>query len=845
MNWLKLRTASFLIATVLGFSFPIPVSAWHTCLKAGGVYTLERDGTAIGSVDIHRRLISLNIGEKSCAATQLYVVNKPKKDKIIASARWSSVYCSADFPLRRPLKISWTASGADCTSFSGKLKPKRKPAISFVARRIADRILTLKAESGAAPYDSCYDYANFSLDGSRFFHGGGGGCGYRGVNVAIFNGASGELVETRSFDTWFDPNVADELVEHLDAIPIGTPAMISIADEGTLYLSDAAKNAIVSLLGSTRIFDVEFRGSWAMISIKGLGQSLSEAVAPDGETAIAEAEIQIPTVVQPGTTTSSSTSTTRPSTTSTTRTVITSTTSTTTTLVTCPGGIIGDPNGTPEIQITDPQPAQIRGVARNVNTDTQRMVCYAITNHAYIQPDIYAWGADICSDGLWVTSTYPWGRIVCLIVEKSCFEPKSEIFTDPTQEPCVLAWDEFPKRRFVQFAGRILEAKYSGPFQMDPGPNYFSDSEDNIYVDAEGRLHLRIAKDAQGRWMVSELIDTELATYGEYEITIAMPLASLAESEVRAWFIYHYFLTQEADIEISDVLASPDCMQFVMQPYTRPGNIYRFCAERDIDAITFRLVWRPDRMEFMAWRGRTTYPPAHGDVIAEWAYMGPDVLIPDFERVRLNNWLFNGIAPADDQPHDFIIERFTVRPLTSSTTTTSLSSTTSSTVRPTTTTSTTSTTTTQIPTITTTSTTSTTTTSTTTATTTSSTTTTIPAVPDIAITFLSPYGDLYGIVSGTTRGVDPASFAIAVYIKVRGGWWTKPYFDTPLTVIRADSTWTCDITTGGVDEEATDVTAFLVPSSYSPPEMRGGGVLPDELFVTALDWTSASRTPLS
>jgi hypothetical protein len=62
-----------------------------------------------------------------------------------------------------------------------------------------------------------------------------------------------------------------------------------------------------------------------------------------------------------------------------------------------------------------------------------------------------------------------------------------------------------------------------------------------------------------------------------------------------------------------------------------------------------------------------------------------------------------------------------------------------------------------------------------------------------------------------------------VYIKVRGGWWTKPYWSTPLSPIEEDLTWTCDITTGGVDEEATEVCTFLVPDTYTPPAMRKKG----------------------
>jgi hypothetical protein len=75
---------------------------------------------------------------------------------------------------------------------------------------------------------------------------------------------------------------------------------------------------------------------------------------------------------------------------------------------------------------------------------------------------------------------------------------------------------------------------------------------------------------------------------------------------------------------------------------------------------------------------------------------------------------------------------------------------------------------------------------------------------------------------------------VAVYIKVSSGWWTKPYFSTPVTEINCDGTWTCDITTGGTDQLATDIAAFLIPSTYSPPLAVSLASLPAELYTDSL-----------
>lgn len=94
------------------------------------------------------------------------------------------------------------------------------------------------------------------------------------------------------------------------------------------------------------------------------------------------------------------------------------------------------------------------------------------------------------------------------------------------------------------------------------------------------------------------------------------------------------------------------------------------------------------------------------------------------------------------------------------------------------------------------------------------------------ITFVPPYNSSLHDVEGVALGVNPSDYRIAVYILVRGGWWTKPYWATPLTGINYDGRWACDVITGGVDSEFTEVAAYLVPQGYSPP-LASGGQLPD------------------
>ncbi len=116
-----------------------------------------------------------------------------------------------------------------------------------------------------------------------------------------------------------------------------------------------------------------------------------------------------------------------------------------------------------------------------------------------------------------------------------------------------------------------------------------------------------------------------------------------------------------------------------------------------------------------------------------------------------------------------------------------------------------------------------------------------PGDPDIEFVSVPPYGS-YEDLKGQVWHVAPLSHRVAVYIYV-GGWWNKPYWHSPLTSIRCDGTWTCDVTTGGEDQTATRIAAYLLPAGYTPPQMSGGAMLPAELVENALASIKVERIP--
>jgi len=116
-----------------------------------------------------------------------------------------------------------------------------------------------------------------------------------------------------------------------------------------------------------------------------------------------------------------------------------------------------------------------------------------------------------------------------------------------------------------------------------------------------------------------------------------------------------------------------------------------------------------------------------------------------------------------------------------------------------------------------------------------------PGSPTINFVQIPKYGTFTDL-TGQVLHVDPSAYRVAVYIYV-SGWWTKPTFANPLTTIQIDGSWTADITTGGSDQNATRIAAFVVPNHYVPPLLGGDATLPSTLTQAAVASREIARNP--
>lgn len=259
-------------------------------------------------------------------------------------------------------------------------------------------------------------------------------------------------------------------------------------------------------------------------------------------------------------------------------------------------------------------------------------------------------------------------------VLQSPADPSPDVYFDQvtffnTSAPLIddVQWNDFPGNKVLSFGGHNWRVK--GPGVYGPGPNYFCDADDCVWVDEQDRLHL--TSKSRGGWISTEITTEQALGYGDYILTTVGRLDMIDPEVVLGIFLWEYGpcwdygytwwnAFNEIDIEYSrwgD--PSADLAQFVAQPYDWPGNINRFDATFAEDEVTSHAMrWLADRVEYRVWRGGPDDESAQ-NMIHSWTYTGAHIPRPEQPRMHLNLWK-QGDTPAADQ--EVIFQDFTFVP---------------------------------------------------------------------------------------------------------------------------------------------------------------------------------------
>jgi len=339
----------------------------------------------------------------------------------------------------------------------------------------------------------------------------------------------------------------------------------------------------------------------------------------------------------------------------------------------------------PSIEITNLPPyrsfADLRGSVSGVEPGECRVAVFI-----YVPP--YGWYTKptcaqpltvIQSDGSWTTDITTGGvdelatRVAALLVrtnfDADCVLGLPFLPTNLVAQALASAivTRQHPGVRWLSFSGESWWVKTSSE-RVGPGPNYFSDSTNNVWVDALGRLHLRITQDA-GRWYCAEVVSARTFGFGWYRFVIESRLDNLDTNIVLGLFTWSddpAWAHREIDFErlCMDTTGRIDGnnFQFVVQPWEMPGHVVRFKVPPQATSSVHTFCWEPGAVRFRSRVGGLAPLSATTNVLDTWVYTLVTPQSGD-ENVRINLWLYDGMPPGNGHEAEVIVSRFDFSPL--------------------------------------------------------------------------------------------------------------------------------------------------------------------------------------
>lgn len=213
--------------------------------------------------------------------------------------------------------------------------------------------------------------------------------------------------------------------------------------------------------------------------------------------------------------------------------------------------------------------------------------------------------------------------------------------------------------REIEFSGYRWKVSDSQGEFRSPGPNRFS--SENVMLDAEGRLHLKIARQ-DDQWTCSEVLLEKPLGYGNYSFFVIGDFTQFDPNTVVGLFLYKDD-THELDIEFArwgDSHVEP--AQYAVQPFQLPGHLHRFNPRLTGTYSSHSISWREDRVNFQSFHGHQLDDSKEIVYMSNWTFLNPP-FEPTTEIPIINFWLAGGNQPQNEEEAEIVIARFSHREL--------------------------------------------------------------------------------------------------------------------------------------------------------------------------------------
>jgi hypothetical protein len=241
----------------------------------------------------------------------------------------------------------------------------------------------------------------------------------------------------------------------------------------------------------------------------------------------------------------------------------------------------------------------------------------------------------------------------------------------------------------LTFAGRQWEIKHAN-IPLGPGPNYFSNFPNDVWIDDQGYLHLSVNQH-DGIWYSTEVISLDTFDYGTYVWTINGNLKNIDPNIVLGLFTWdnNTFIEQaNSEVDIEFAKWGNDTVENTLQYGVQPINFGVYYPERDykpevssdnwIGVSTHAFTWTDTLITWESWVG-SEY--GDGQPLCSWTFNldnparikyennmeSNPIVIPapgNTTNARMNLWLLNNSAGlATPFNREVIIQDFKFIPL--------------------------------------------------------------------------------------------------------------------------------------------------------------------------------------
>jgi hypothetical protein len=258
-------------------------------------------------------------------------------------------------------------------------------------------------------------------------------------------------------------------------------------------------------------------------------------------------------------------------------------------------------------------------------------------------------------------------RVIAFLVPATYQPPVAESHQCLAEELYAYPYAEAARYRTLKFANCDWQVRTAYD-PIDPGPNYFSDSADNVWVDAGGRLHLKVAW--RGGWYCSEVVAERSLGYGRYILTVTSPISRWDPNVVlrlNTWEDCRLTeLGREMDVEISR-WSDPTLpnTRFTVQPWYHAANVHSFDTDSTGDpngTTTHEFTWEPNGVSFRSYYGPFALNPPAASLISSWTYSGDNIPAPGNENIHISLWLANQLPPADGKDIEVSVDQMRFLP---------------------------------------------------------------------------------------------------------------------------------------------------------------------------------------